>query len=85
MSTVLWGRRRGDLQYNSRDYWRQTIPIDPAVVVLLLESTSYFDVGTLLEYQPDRDTISRVVGLELPGQIGVRTVTSEELAARHRP
>lgn len=54
MSTVLWGGRRGDVQYGSRDYWRKTIPIDPAVQVIAMHSSAYFDVGDLIDIMVSR-------------------------------
>lgn len=30
--TVLWGGRRGDVQYGSRDYWMTRIPIGAASI-----------------------------------------------------
>lgn len=47
MSTVLWGRRRGDVIYASRDFWRRNIPIGDAR--LTVASPAYFDVGETFE------------------------------------
>lgn len=59
MSTVLWGARRGDVQYNSRAYWRRNIPIGAAHMAVA--SAVYFDVGDSIAMGDDK---MRVVGLE---------------------
>jgi hypothetical protein len=46
MSTVLWGKRKGDVQYNSRDYWRRNIPIGAATVTVA--DRGLFDVGDIV-------------------------------------
>lgn len=68
MSTVLWGGRRGDTQYGSRDYWTTHIPIDPAVAHLRVDSTVNFAVG----YQVLAGTNTLLVrGIEYPDTLGV--------------
>jgi hypothetical protein len=78
VSTVLWGGRRGDVQFGSLDDWRRNVPIGcPTIVV---DSPRYFDVGNLLEgrSRPDRDVVMRVVGIR-GDELGVREVTRMEL------
>lgn len=43
---VVWGKRRGDVTYNSRDYWRGHLPVKSLAEVVLL-NTAYFDVGDI--------------------------------------
>lgn len=66
MRTVLWGRRRGELQYNSRDYWRRNIPI--GAVVMRVGSVHYFDVGDMVACDGQ---LAWVVGMA-PRHLGVR-------------
>lgn len=73
MRTVLWGRRRGDVQYNSRAYWRRNIPIGAMTVTC---DVRYFDPWDIIElvggYRPTggvyriigRDPVARMLGLE---------------------
>ena len=73
MSTVLWGRRRGDVQYGSRDYWRRNIPIRPDVQRVAVASSAYFDVGDPVVFVGGSgfELVADVVGLE-GGEMGVR-------------
>ena len=74
MATVLWGRRRGDVQYGSRAYWRRNIPIRPGVQRLAVSSTAYFDVGdALMVYGPlGNPDYAWIEGIE-GGSLGVRS------------
>jgi hypothetical protein len=81
--TVLWGARRGDVQYGSRDWRRRNIPIGARI--MHVNSTAYFDVGDLLdivgraarthtEVLHGGPFVGRVVGLE-PGRLGIEEET----------
>ena len=63
--TVLWGKRREDVQYGSRAYWRTRIPIDPGVSKVTV-NRSTFDVGDLICIAPgtDREWVCNVRGME---------------------
>lgn len=49
MSTVLWGKRPGDIQYASREYWRHNIPIDPAIRRVTVDGCWFEDSGVYIE------------------------------------
>jgi hypothetical protein len=66
MSTVLWGARRGDVQFGSRDDWRRHIPIGDSR--LTVDTANYFDVGDVVMVGA---RVLRVSGME-PSVLGVR-------------
>lgn len=61
MSLVLWGRRKGDVQFGSLQDWRTHIPVGATRVQL--QSAAFFDVGEVLEVQPG-GAVMRVAGIE---------------------
>jgi hypothetical protein len=61
-AAVLWGDRRGDVHYNSRDFWRRNIPIDPNVARVMVAGIAYFDVGDVVEV--GSSDLFAVAGLE---------------------
>lgn len=63
MNTVLWGGRKGDLHYPSREFWRRNIPIDPKVAHLTLASVAYMDVGMVIDITTDGRS-RQIVGIE---------------------
>jgi hypothetical protein len=74
VATVLWGKRRGDVQYGSRDYWRRRIPIRPDVLRVAVNSTAYFDVGDPVVFTNSAgsgELVADVLGLE-GAEVGVR-------------
>lgn len=69
MSTVLWGARKGDIYYNSRAFWRRNIPIDPAVVHVVVGSTAFFEPWACVEIihsleRIDPPIVYRIAGIE---------------------
>jgi hypothetical protein len=56
---VLWGKRRGDVQYNSREFWRRNIPI--GAERLPVARALHFDVGAIIAVGNES---LRVVGIE---------------------
>lgn len=58
--TVLWGARRGDVQYASRDFWRNNLPF--GVPTITVDTPHYFDVGARIEMLVDRGDVLHVVG-----------------------
>ena len=48
MATVLWGRRRGDVQYGSRAYWRTRIPIGAQTIATDVSYWEPYDVVELV-------------------------------------
>jgi hypothetical protein len=69
--TVLWGRRRGEIQFGSLDDWRRHIPV--GAEVLVVESTAYFDVGDYVEPSAvgASTVVGWVVGIEAPDRLGM--------------
>ena len=59
MSTVLWGGRRGDVYYGSRDYWRRNCHIGH--MRMTLQTAAYFDVGDWFE-TPRKHLRAKVTG-----------------------
>lgn len=69
-STVLWGKRRGDVQYGSRDYWRRNIPT--GAQALEVSSTAFYAPGDLVLVHADKSMgYLRVVGIEPGRRLGV--------------
>lgn len=77
---VLWGARRGDVQYGSRDFWRRNLRIGLPVIVV---DRAVFDVGDLFERLPDRDVLRRVDSME-GCSLAFEEVTGLELFAGSR-
>jgi hypothetical protein len=65
VATVLWGKRRGDVQYGSRAYWMRRIPIGARTMQVW--GSAYFAPGDLIQ---TTSGILRVVGCE-PDRLGV--------------
>lgn len=64
MATVLWGARKGDVQYASFGYWLTHNPFGPTWMELMDDTLLPGDVVAV----SDRDDYLRVVGREpLPG------------------
>lgn len=86
MATVLWGARRGDVQYGSRDFWRRNIPI--GAPRLRVSWAQHFDVGMYVDItswgRGDRDVLLRVVGKE-GDELGVRVVSAMEAVNTRKP
>lgn len=61
MSTVLWGGRRGDVQYGGREWRRRNIPVGDGRITVV--SARYFDVGMLLAIGAN-GSMAVVTGLE---------------------
>jgi hypothetical protein len=57
---VLWGKRRGDVQYGSRDFWRRNLPVGDLVLTV---DRAVFDVGDLFLIDRTAETFC-VTGIE---------------------
>ena len=58
--TVLWGARRGDVIYGSREFWRRDLPIGDEVLTV---DRAVFDVGDFFLIDRTAETF-RVTGVE---------------------
>lgn len=59
---VLWGRRKGDVQYASRDFWRRNIPIGDDR--LTVSAAQFFDVGDVVDIVGAELGMLRITGIE---------------------
>lgn len=57
---VLWGARRGDIQFGSRDDWRRHIPV--GAQRMTVEAPGYWDVGMPFEVVHPGDPASWDMG-----------------------
>lgn len=72
MAVVLWGGRRGDVQFGSRAWRRSRIPIGAETIDLA--SSAWFDVGTtMMAPAVPGSPVFRVIGVE-GNTVGVERV-----------
>jgi hypothetical protein len=76
VSLVLWGGRRGDVQYASREFWRRNLRV--GVPTIEVDTAAWVDVGVVLHLPRPLNGYARDVYYVVDSMDGYRLAVLEK-------